>query len=304
MAEITTLAQLDKLLAARNDMAWKVREAEPGPEYDILGRPPTVLFEQYVYTAQAESALTALRAKAGQQSAAGNAAGLADTLRRTREVLELEHYRLAILYAHSMLSQGVAVHESALKTFLEKSPPDEQLRTRARIEQATDAAQRHMIELLEAPTIADVQRGIDSAPVSPLAGVYNEERKRLAAFAQAWDISHGIAPMSRTRLLPCIAPDPLPSSTASPAVDQSSVTPPEFPVDARRAGIDGSVLIRAYVSERGCAERLEIAQSAGYTPLDVSALGWAEGVRFHPALVGGKPQAVWHTFAVTFRLSD
>jgi hypothetical protein len=40
------------------------------------------------------------------------------------------------------------------------------------------------------------------------------------------------------------------------------------------------------------------------SPSHAAALAWAEGLRFHPAQVDGRPQAGSFTFAVTFKLSD
>jgi protein TonB len=79
---------------------------------------------------------------------------------------------------------------------------------------------------------------------------------------------------------------------------------PEFPVDARRLGFEGTVQLRADVSATGCPERIEIYRSVGFESLDAEALRWAEGIRFHPALVHGKPHASSRVFAVTFKLTD
>jgi TonB family protein len=78
------------------------------------------------------------------------------------------------------------------------------------------------------------------------------------------------------------------------------------PVDATAAALalrpaSASTLA---IAETGCAKRVEIARSVGYPPLDAAALAWAEGLRFHPLLVDGKPTTSWHTFAVTFKLSE
>ena len=87
-------------------------------------------------------------------------------------------------------------------------------------------------------------------------------------------------------------------------MEKSSVTQPDYPKDARRLGFAGTIQIRADVSETGCAKRVEIARSAGFQSLDAAALVWAEGLRFHPAQVDGRPKAGSYTFAVTFKLSD
>lgn len=127
---------------------------------------------------------------------------------------------------------------------------------------------------------------------------------RLAPIAATWDREHGVRPMSRTRSRACTPPHPRPASAGGPEIERASVTDPEYPPEARRLSFEGSVHVRAEISARGCAERMNIVRSSGVDSLDASALAWAEGLRFHPAQVDGKPLSANHTFAVTFRLDD
>lgn len=302
--DLTTIEQFDSMLDQRNSLAWSVRENVSSPEFDIFGKPMSDYAEQHLFTPELEAALKALRAKAGAQAASGDQAGLADTLRQAQVMRDLETYRMGILYAFSQLSRGLEAHESALQAFLAKSPAAEQQATRARLEPMLEAAHRRLLELLAAPTLEEAKRGIEVEPVSVLPGVYNEERMRLAPFVAAWDTEHGIAPLSRIRSAPCNPPYPALSPTDTPTLEKSSVTQPDYPVDARRLGFAGTIHIRAEISETGCAKRVEIARSAGFQSLDAAALAWAEGLRFQPAQVRGRAKAGSYTFAVTFRLND
>jgi len=127
---------------------------------------------------------------------------------------------------------------------------------------------------------------------------------RLAPFAAAWDREHGVAPMTRTRSKPCSPPHSQPSPTGKPQVDPASADQPEYPPSARRIGFEGKVHVRADISAKGCAERMEIARSSGVESLDASALEWAEGLRFLPAHADGTAQAASYTFAVNFKLTE
>lgn len=301
---ITTLEQFDSMLEQRTELEWLLRENGNDPEFSAFGKSWSDYADQYFFTPEADATLKALRARAGAQAATEDQAGLADTLRQAQAIRDLHDYRMRILAAFTMLSTGIDAHESALNVFLDKSPAAERQESRARIDSQLETTRRRMSELLQAPTPEEIKRGIEREPKSLLPRAYNDERKRLAPFAAAWDSSHGIAPMSRTRATPCNPPHPAPSTTDSPSMDKSTVTQPEYPVDARQLGFEGTIHILAEISETGCPQRVEIARSAGFQSLDAAALGWAEGLRFHPAHVDGKPKAASYTFAVTFRLSD
>jgi TonB family protein len=301
---LTTLEHFDSMLEQRSESEWLIRENGNGPEFSVFGRSWLDYAEQYFFTPEADAALKALRAKAGAQAASGDQAGLADTLRQAQAIRDLDDLRMGILYAFAMLSTGIDVHEAALEVFLGKSPAAEQQKTRARLDPMLDATLRRLTDLLQAPTVEEAKRGIELEPVSLLPNAYNEERMRLAPFAAEWDKGHGIAPMSRVRSTPCSPPHPDPSTTGSPSLDKSTMTQPEYPVDARRLHFAGTIQIRAEISETGCAQRVEIARSAGFQSLDEAALAWAEGLRFHPAQADGRPKAGSYTFAVTFRLND
>jgi protein TonB len=87
-------------------------------------------------------------------------------------------------------------------------------------------------------------------------------------------------------------------------VDPAFASQPEYPPEARRVGFEGKVHVRAEISAKGCAERMEIARSSGVESLDAAALEWAEGLRFMPAQADGKPQATSYTFGVAFKLTE
>ncbi len=83
------------------------------------------------------------------------------------------------------------------------------------------------------------------------------------------------------------------------------ITQPEYPPASRRAGEYGTVTLQVFVQENGRAGEVKIAKSSGFEKLDEAAVKEVQrNWRFVPGKEDGKPVAMWHTFAVTFKLTD
>ena len=83
------------------------------------------------------------------------------------------------------------------------------------------------------------------------------------------------------------------------------ITQPEYPPASRRAGEAGTVQLRCYVSETGKCSEVSVVKSSGFEKLDEAAVKEVQrNWKFVPGKEDGKPVAAWHTFAVTFRLTD
>lgn len=83
------------------------------------------------------------------------------------------------------------------------------------------------------------------------------------------------------------------------------ITQPEYPPASRRAGEAGTVTLQVFVKEDGRAGEVKIARSSGFAKLDEAAVKEVQrSWRFVPGKEDGKPVAMWHTFAVTFKLTD
>lgn len=125
-----------------------------------------------------------------------------------------------------------------------------------------------------------------------------------------------VAPTTEGRLAatptvtPSLAP---PSATAvtnppAPAIEASLAyrsAPLQFPVQALRSHMQGTVLLRVLVDESGTPIDVVIEQSSGHNLLDRSAreqvlAGW----RFQPAIVDGKAVQAWARVPVSFDLHD
>jgi periplasmic protein TonB len=77
---------------------------------------------------------------------------------------------------------------------------------------------------------------------------------------------------------------------------------PRYPESARRQGIEGTVLVKALVTEQGRVEAVKVERSAGHTDLDQAALEAVSRWRFEPARRGRQPVAVWVLVPVEFTL--
>lgn len=85
----------------------------------------------------------------------------------------------------------------------------------------------------------------------------------------------------------------------------AKITQPEYPPASRRAGEAGTVTLQVFVLETGRAGEVKVAKSSGFEKLDEAAIKEVQrNWRFVPGKEDGKPVAMWHTFAVTFRLTD
>jgi periplasmic protein TonB len=83
------------------------------------------------------------------------------------------------------------------------------------------------------------------------------------------------------------------------------ITQPEYPPASRRAGEAGTVTLAAYVLESGKVGEIKIVKSSGFEKLDEAAVKDVQrNWRFVPGKEDGKPVPMWHTFQVTFRLTD
>jgi TonB family protein len=104
-----------------------------------------------------------------------------------------------------------------------------------------------------------------------------------------------------------VSDDPLaPDSTIivdAPPVPACEVVP-EYPEALRFSGVEGVVWMRILVSDNGTVMGAVVKKSSGYRQLDVAALRAAVRTPYKPAILNGRPLAVWKTYSVTFRTPD
>jgi periplasmic protein TonB len=78
---------------------------------------------------------------------------------------------------------------------------------------------------------------------------------------------------------------------------------PRYPDSARRQGIEGTVIIKAYVTEQGRVQQVQVEQSTGHRDLDQAAVEAVGRWRFEPARRGRQPIAMWVSIPVKFVLN-
>jgi len=111
-----------------------------------------------------------------------------------------------------------------------------------------------------------------------------------------------------TQPMPTVAPpSATPAGTAMPveATLAYRSAPLQFPAQALRQHLQGTVLLRVLVDENGAPVQVEIEHGSGYALLDRSAreqvlAHW----RFQPAMVNGHAVRAWARVPVSFVLHD
>ncbi|HXE56497.1 MAG TPA: energy transducer TonB [Gemmatimonadales bacterium] len=110
----------------------------------------------------------------------------------------------------------------------------------------------------------------------------------------------GEAGGNAVKVPPATAADP---ATNSPPVALNADSPVEYPPALFEQGIEGKVVLRLFVDERGTVvpDSTRVAESSGYPALDSAALQAAPRLRFAPALRDGAPTAATFLQPVHFR---
>jgi protein TonB len=75
-----------------------------------------------------------------------------------------------------------------------------------------------------------------------------------------------------------------------------------YPEIARKAGIEGRVIVQVLVSEKGSVVDTRIMKSLGHSGCDEAAVKAIKSVKWKPALQRDKPVKVWVAIPVIFRL--
>jgi len=79
---------------------------------------------------------------------------------------------------------------------------------------------------------------------------------------------------------------------------------PVYPESARRAGIQGTTLLRIHIETDGRVSDVNVERSAGHQSLDQAAADAVRRWRFEPALSSAGPVSMWALVPVEFRIGD
>lgn len=160
--------------------------------------------------------------------------------------------------------------------------------------QGTATGEGRELPSLPAPLPEDVMVDAPAAlPDATTAGMEGEQPRIVEPPAPA---PPPPAPVPTAPPAPPIAsnvPDQPPRAISSPA--------PDYPRNAQRRGIGGTVVIRVDVTGRGDVESLELEQSSGDRDLDRAALQAVRRWRFDPATRDGRPVAASVRVPINFQ---
>ena len=140
-----------------------------------------------------------------------------------------------------------------------------------------------------------------------------ESRPRLALPAPVGTLPEPAADERRSFAVGADIPDPAATTAAQPAAPAAVASAnldaaylqnpsPRYPAAARRAGEQGTVMLRVLVSRDGTAARVELDKSSGSPHLDVAARETVKAWRFTPARRSGEAIESWMVVPVVFRL--
>ncbi len=123
----------------------------------------------------------------------------------------------------------------------------------------------------------------------------------------------GLLVLSPVRATDVIYGDPPPRDTESNAVpfwklevkpQSISIPEAEYPDQARKAGIEGTTVLRALIDTNGSVADARTFKTSGNSLLDSSALEAARKAKFRPGMQRDKPVRVWVSLPFRFRLDD
>jgi protein TonB len=123
------------------------------------------------------------------------------------------------------------------------------------------------------------------------------------------DESTGSAAAGPARLARGVAP----GKSAAPRIEAAAAllpvryartTKPRYPGKARRAGWEGTAVLKVLVDSRGAPDRVTVDRTSGFEILDAAAVKAVGRWRFHPARRGGDSVASWVRIPVAFKLKE
>lgn len=112
------------------------------------------------------------------------------------------------------------------------------------------------------------------------------------------------APAAPAAAQPVAAPAPATPKTLTSGVQYVQAPRPDYPVQSKRLGEEGKVILRALINAEGRVERIEIQRSSGHPRLDDAAREAVQNALFRPHLEDGRPVKVYAIVPISFRLDQ
>jgi periplasmic protein TonB len=185
------------------------------------------------------------------------------------------------------------------------APPAPEPQTQlARVSEPVPAKPRAALPkpVARAPAISTAPDTPEQSLSPPAPPVPIESARESAAITPARE-SAGSGPQTPTAALtpPAAAPPP-PLVPPNFNADYLANPAPEYPALSRRAGEEGKVVLRVFVSEQGLPAQIEMRASSGYPRLDEAALSTVKHWKFVPARRSDMPVGAWVLVPIAFSL--
>jgi len=135
--------------------------------------------------------------------------------------------------------------------------------------------------------------------IAPAEGLGGSAR-RVAATGAPGGVPGGTGTAAPATGRAALAPVNLPEE-ATPPVESPGNRRPEYPESARAAGVEGLVILKIVVTETGRVGNIQVMK--GEPPFVEAAIAAVKTYTFQPAVLAGRPIAVFRIIKVPFRLS-
>ena len=205
-----------------------------------------------------------------------------DTFRMLNETFTLKHPEMSKedMYAFTLsVYAGLSDYRSQIQTLEERLQNNPAPSEKATIEAELKTLQQQVKQHIEA-RFSEIQ--VQDATRTPEGNVELPMKMAPAERAQADEVDH------------------MPKLIGGPEAIQADL---KYPTIAKRAGIEGRVILRFVVDEQGRAVDPEVVQGLG-GGCDEEALRVLQQTRFEPALKDGQPVPVEIALPITFKLGD
>ncbi|MFA4905856.1 MAG: energy transducer TonB [Candidatus Margulisiibacteriota bacterium] len=141
--------------------------------------------------------------------------------------------------------------------------------------------------------------------VAAAFSLYMAARPKAAISAPTFVYEEVIVHKTAVAVKPAALPIPIkPVSAPLPVIPPQIISAvlPEYPEAALKAGIEGLVMVQAYVGLNGAVEKAEAKTSSGNADLDQSAARAVAQWKFTPATQNGAALASWFEVPVRFSI--
>jgi TonB family protein len=251
----------------------------------------------WVLTDESQGRIQALRREAEIAMRSGNAAAGQKDLDQANTIIETEHKRMIALISYWGAKPVVDLHRKLWEKSVEAAPADAAADSRKRIDTLEQALYKTVKPEMTRETV--------NGALVTLIKAFNEQRSSLAVRVSQARNAAGTDLVWHQSVTPCPAIAERTSGTDTPKPVVDSMQPDRyFPPTARRAFIEGRVVVRMQLTPTGCVEREAVAISSGAEDLDNAALAMVEHGQFLPAEREGKAIGGTYSLPVRFALAD